>query len=393
MKKTTLLVLLIIFGELRFLYAANINVKFNRGSDNKWSAAAEVAFNRAAEHWADVLTPNHEIRIHVYMHSLYVFHGSNDSSWFNVLGYAGADDYFTFNATGSNPKILLNTAYPSALVEKLSNQAIQGVAYHITIHMNSDVNWYYGENFSGIGPKQYDFTTVVLHELAHGLGFSSSSHFDSTLSAPVYNSTTPIIMDRYIYKNLGAVDMTSLPASGSSTTSFLTCNSLYFKGTEAGTQNGGNRPKLYAPSTWKQGSSISHWDLGYFGSLNNDKLMEPQAGFANTHFYRQVGSVTRGFMSDIGWDVAMNIEELQSENFVTFYPNPTTSKLNIKFEEDMGSIRVIARTGDGSVYYSKEHSESETTVSVQTWASGFYLLEITNLKNGITNYSKIIIIH
>lgn len=394
MKTTIFLLILFICGEYQILRAANFNITFNRNSDNKWNSIAEAAFKRAADHWADVLTPNHEIRVHAYLHDLYTYHGSKDSSWFRVLGYASADDYLTFNSTGSNPKILLNTAYPSALVEKLANQALSGIIYHITIHMNSSHDWYFGEKFSGIGAKEFDFTTVVLHELAHGLGFSSSARYESLSKAPVYNATTPKIMDRFVYKNIGAVDMTTLPASGSTTTSFLTSNSLYFKGPEASAQNGGSRPKIYAPlDTFIQGSSLSHWDLGYFGSLNNDKLMEPQAGFANSHFFRQAGKVTRGFMSDIGWDVTMSVEEMAAESLVIVYPNPTSSTLSIQFEEDIGSIRVISRTSDGRIYYSNQFSEEGISIPVQSWPSGFYHLEITNLSTGQTNYSKIIILH
>ena len=358
--KTIILFIVISFSSFVELQAGIVDVNYNVSSGSSWKQHEKDAFERAAKHWADVLTPKHNIRVDAYFHDLYTFHGSKDSSWFRVLGYANtasADPNLT-----SHPKYIPNTNYATALVEEMagSNTIWQTpIDYHITIHFNSSQNWYFGEDFSSIGPREYDFTTVVLHELAHGLGFNSSARFDSTLNAPVYNAATPIIMDRFVYKNLGAVDMTSLPASGSNTTSFLTSNSLFFKGSEASSQNGGNRPKIYAPSSWVQGSSLSHWDLGYFGSLNKDKLMEPQAGFANSHFFRQVGKVTRGFMSDIGWDVTMSMNEEQLESFVSVFPNPTSKVLNVQLDDDIGSVRVIVRASDGSVYYLHQFTQKE----------------------------------
>ena len=373
------------------LNAGIVDVTYNTGSGSSWSQAQKAAFERAAKHWTDVLTPNHDIRVNAYLHNLYVFHGSNDSSWFRVLGYASADQLYR-DFPSSDPQFVANTFYHAALAQKLNGNAISSstLPYHITIHMNSSQKWYFGELFSGIGPKEYDFTTVVLHELAHGLGFSSSARYDSTLSAPVYNAATPYSMDRFVYKNLGAVDMTSLPASGSSTTSFLTSNSLYFKGSEASSQNGGNRPKIYAPSSWVQGSSLSHWDLGYFGSLNKDKLMEPQAGFANSHFFRQVGKVTRGFMSDIGWDVTMSVNENSIAKRIKLFPNPSVSNLNIYIDDDVGKYQLRIRSITGKVCYENEISGNQIAIPIENWNSGVYTVELINSKTGSAQHQKFI---
>ena len=229
--------------------AGSIKVKYSTTAGSSWQQNEIDAFERAAKHWADVLDSPHEIRVHAFYRDLIAANG-NDSSYLNVLGYASANSLHTITGGGSNPKIIANTYYVSALTEYLVNQPISGLDYHITINMNKiqGIDWYFGATFSGIGSREYDFTTVVLHELAHGLGFVSSAVYDTLLKAPKYNASIPYSMDRFIYKNLGAVDLTSLPASGSSTTAFLTSNSLFFKGAKASAQNGGNRPKLYAPS-------------------------------------------------------------------------------------------------------------------------------------------------
>ena len=65
--------------------------------------------------------------------------------------------------------------YPIALAEKLEQQEFNAnstqVPFDIEVTYNSRVNW----NFvsTNVGSNQFDFVTVMLHELMHGLGFIS----------------------------------------------------------------------------------------------------------------------------------------------------------------------------------------------------------------------------
>jgi hypothetical protein len=58
-----------------------------------------------------------------------------------------------------------------------------------------------------------------------------------------------------------------------------------------------NYPRLYAPSTFAQGSSVSHWDV----SATPNLLMEPFINADLTKSVKNPEDLTRGLFKDIGW--------------------------------------------------------------------------------------------
>src|SRR5215213_868908 len=91
----------------------------------------------------------------------------------NVLGSAGAWDVFSdFAPSGfyPGPEFAL-TWYGSALADKRAGHDLDGTAPDINAQFSSDFNFYLGvDNNHG---AQNDLVAVLLHELAHGLGFQN----------------------------------------------------------------------------------------------------------------------------------------------------------------------------------------------------------------------------
>lgn len=56
-------------------------------------------------------------------------------------------------------------------------------------------------------------------------------------------------------------------------------------------------PRLYAPTTFASGSSVSHWDV----SMNPSVLMEPSITSELTSSVKNPEDLTRGLLRDIGW--------------------------------------------------------------------------------------------
>lgn len=130
------------------------------------------AFTYAANLWAANIDSPIEIRIQASFEPL------SCTASAAVLGSAGTADIFA-NFTGA-PKP--NTWYPSALASKLANADLAGPpAPHIVARFNSRLGlfadclpgtqFYLGvDNNHG---ANIDLVTVLLHEMAHGLGFQS----------------------------------------------------------------------------------------------------------------------------------------------------------------------------------------------------------------------------
>lgn len=122
-----------------------------------------------------------------------------------------------------------------------------------TLTVDFGYNWNIGSGSPTA--SQYDFQSVMLHELTHSLGFSSliSSTGDGKMLATMY-STYDALLEH--------PDGTSLVNSGTFTyqgsLADLTTGDSYFDGTNAETANGGSAVQLYTPNTWSDGSSISH---------------------------------------------------------------------------------------------------------------------------------------
>ncbi len=184
--------------------------------------------------------------------------------------------------------------YPVALAEKIAgrnlNRSIDG---DFNLNINSSANWYFGID-GKTPPINYDLVTVALHEMIHGLGFNSSFDVNGTLGSYglfifdtfVENLTGVLLTDTIVYPNPSATLKTA-----------LTNGQVYFNGPLLRTYSSGSRARLYAPSTFDAGSSISHLDPSLTLPVNS--LMSPFIDRAEA--IHDPGKYTLSIMSDLGW--------------------------------------------------------------------------------------------
>lgn len=130
-------------------------------------------FEAAAEVWADILASGITITVNVKFDELFCSENTG------TLGSAGATaSVATF--PGSDP----GTAYPIALAESLGNANFNDSSAEINATFNSLVDtdsdclggggFYYGTD-GNVPAGQANLFSTVLHELGHGLGFTSIS--------------------------------------------------------------------------------------------------------------------------------------------------------------------------------------------------------------------------
>ncbi|MFN8532519.1 MAG: hypothetical protein U0556_03130 [Dehalococcoidia bacterium] len=272
-------------GDLRPM-AASFQVTYTG-----FTPEARAAFQYAVDIWASQLNSAVPIAVDAQFTPLQQ----------GVLGSARAFDYWA-NFTNA-PRT--QTFYPVALANKLSGTDRAGS--DIVTRFNSNYpDWYFGTD-GRPGSEQFDFVSVVLHELAHGLGFAGSAFEDSGAFYYGLTNDWPIIYDRYV-RNAAGNPILSFPSGSAALGSQLTGGNLFFNAPATNAANGGAPARLYAPSPWRQGSSYSHLDETTFGRGTVNSLMTPFIGRGEA--IHNPGAVTLAMLGDMGWVAASSTPTL-----------------------------------------------------------------------------------
>lgn len=257
--------------------SANIVVNYNGFTTN-----AEIAFQYAVDIWAASLTSTVNIVINANYVSLSP----------GVLGSAGPAT-IDRNFSGA-PEF--NTWYPQALANALAGTDLNPSTADVNCNFNNSFSWYFGLDGNTPG-GQYDFVTVVLHELGHGLGFVGSGGYSGGTGF-IGQSGSPYIYDTFV-ENGGGTSILSFASGTTALGDQLTSNNLYWNGAIATANNFDVQPRLYAPSNWNGGSSFSHLNESTYSSGTINSLMTPQLGAAEA--VHDPGPITIGMFQDMAW--------------------------------------------------------------------------------------------
>lgn len=270
---------------------ADISVDYTGFSDS-----AKAAFQYAVDIWKSLIVSPVPIRVQAIWTDL---GGNNNGSI--ILGGARPVSY----VTGFSGATKASTAYPIALAEKLARQNLNGNGYEITCSFNSNkqVNWYLGTDGATKGSAgRQDFVTVVIHELGHGLGFTSSFYASGNLAiwGDDSNYGYPRIYDHYLVNGTNQ-QLISSAFSNPSNDLYrqVTGSSLFFNSPLAIAANNNQKPKIYAPGTYSVGSSISHLDEATYPSGSANALMTPS--LARGEVNQNPGPIVMNFFTELGW--------------------------------------------------------------------------------------------
>jgi len=272
----------------RVAQAATFTVNYDAGFNA--NASARAAFQYAVDIWAGQITSSVPIVIDASFRSLEQ----------GVLGSAGASrlrrDFPNAPVSG--------TWYPIALANRHAGFDLDTTAFDIAATFsNNNSTWYYGTDGNTPSGK-YDFVSVVLHEIGHGLGFSGSADYTSGIGTYGDGTSFAEIYDRFVFFSPGGQTVTgNFTANQNSATlgSLLTGNAMYWNGTNGIAGAGGTNPRLYAPSTWQGGSSYSHLNEDTYPAGNADSLMTPS--ISSGEAIHNPGPIARGMFQDMGWAI------------------------------------------------------------------------------------------
>jgi hypothetical protein len=212
-----------------------------------------------------------------------------------ITGYVGG-----WGIDALNPMAV----YPVALAEKIAGKSLNtDEEGDLTLAINSSKNWYLGTD-GNTPTTKYDLVTVALHEICHGLGFYDSMSTDATIGWYGIGSI-PMIYDTFIENQSGnrLTDTSQFINYSSALRSQLTTAPLYFNGPLLKNYSVLNRysvtkARLYVPSTWDDGSSISHLDEQP-ATLNQNALMTPFIDLGEA--IHDPGKYTFSILGDLGW--------------------------------------------------------------------------------------------
>ncbi len=211
-----------------------------------------------------------------------------------ILGSAGPN---TVHRDFSNA-LVANTWYVQALANKLAGQDLDPNTSDINATFSSNfTNWYFG--LDGNPPLgQFDFSTVVLHEITHGLGFLP---LVDVLTGEKFLGTNDVYMRWLEHHGASPPDYPSMTDIQRQAASIAGPN-LHFVGPNLQGASGiltagvtGTHVRMYAPNPVQPGSSVSH----FTNTINPDQLMEP--GIASGKSIHNLG-LAQPLLQDLGWN-------------------------------------------------------------------------------------------
>jgi len=301
-----------------------------------------------------------------------------------TLGSAGA----TANLSVSSPApsgIIADTNYPIGLYNAITGSDISGAHTDVTAEFNADIGdsdclsssgWYYG--FSTPGASEIGFTTVLLHEVTHGLGFASLVNpSNGTKSGGLDDIFSNFLYDNVTGDNWNDAGQTDEEREDS----IISIDDLLWSGTNVNTQaiglltdgfndgdsdgefESGDQVEMYAPCTtvanngilqdagnpcgYESGSSISHFST----DATPNELMEPS--YTESQYTL---SLALYLLKDIGWTISNSA--------------PTITAVDQTTNEDTTKVVDISSWGSDADGDSKTYSVTTCAANITCSVTG-----------------------
>ena len=285
---------------------------------------AETSFQRAVDVWSCRVRSSQVIRI--------------DATWSplesGTLGSAGPVLYRNFEGAPTR-----GVWYPSALADHLAGRDLGDGAADVEAFFNSSfANWH-----TGPGPPpegEFDLTTVVLHELGHGLGFIGALTVEDQLGRVGVETGGPFTYDLHTETGDGVplLDPVRFP-DPSAALAVALVGDVRFDG-RATRQATGSPVPLFSPDRFVSGGSYSHLDEDAFPPGTPDGLMTPF--IARNEQVLEPGTAVCAVLADVGWtlagDCAQRVGALPPQStaveVVRRGPNPFSDATTIEIQTE-----------------------------------------------------------
>jgi hypothetical protein len=265
----------------RIVYTDPAGSGFNDSTQPERKAALEAALGA----WTSVLKGTVEVVVEAKMQKE---EGDDEST----LASAGSIDYVVIDGV----------RYTTALAaQKKGVRAAKDGEADIDVSVNPEQDWDYSADYQKVEGGKSGLVYTLIHEVGHGLGFSAS--FDSETGE--LRNPEPNAYDLFVNRG-SAGDDKIRNHQAAAIIKDLISDDLFFNGPFANKASinsevhPGPMIKLYAPSPYKQGSSVSHVDQNSYEDVRAG-LMTPEDydGAGGT----EIDPLTLGIMQDIGYEL------------------------------------------------------------------------------------------
>ena len=250
--------------------------------------------------------------------------------------------------------------YPVTVAEKISEKSLNlDTDADVELVLNSTVRWYLGTD-GNTPTSKYDLVTVVLHELCHGLGFFDSMDTQGTTGSYGIGGY-PVIYDTFV-ENLAGNKLTDtllFRQNSAELYNELTGGQLYFNGPVTRRYLNGDRARLYAPSEWDPGSSVSHLDELRTAEVN--ALMTPYIDLGEA--IHDPGNLSLSILADLGW---------VNTRIIPVKIKDTEEHLSeVEFIADIRSDTSYNKNKVGLVYSFDDFKTADTTIMVMSFKNTY----------------------
>lgn len=338
--------------QFKSLSSANFEVDYkvneNSCGASGWPPQTLQAFQHAMDIWSVHLSSPIPIKIEAFWTELEE----------RTLGSAGPTRIVQLPGVGESDT-WYTIAQLSAMSGRILREEIEGVDYDIRINMNCSFgNWYFGTD-ANPPENTIDLTTVVLHEIGHGIGFFGSMSVPEDSAVGEWgtgSSTLPFIYDRFAIDGDDTFLLNENVYPNPSTQLFDALTGrrggVFFDGVSALSSLEGTpvtEAKLYTPEEFSQGSSYSHVDQETF-TMTPNALMRPRIDRALA--IHSPGPLFCGILNDMEWPLGAGcLSFLADDAIVSVNPDEInfgvinsdeTSQIPIEISNDVSASVELA---------------------------------------------------
>ena len=336
------------FLLLAFSIQAQVTFEVTKtGTTTEIDAAIDHAFNL----WSQYL--NSEVPIKVNL--IYTDLGSP-----NIGGFGIPNLEKDFEGAFMN-----DVWYASSLANSIAETELNAGEFDMEIYMNSQIDYFYFGTDGNPTANESDFVTVLMHEVAHGLGAVTIGFFDNgegSFGAATFGDIAPILPSFWVASDTAGgyptiwdkflingddqllTDESVFPNSSIALGDAFESDDIFFNGVNATAANNGMNPKIYAPTTFNAGSSIGHFDEATFPTNSGNGMNTPQ--IKPGEVIHSPGPILLGALQDIGWDVnlSVGVDEHLIETIQT-RPNPSGGIIHIDLRGSSFDLKVFDLAG------------------------------------------------